>query len=104
MRGTAEADGGIRGGPTADASVLDAAFGAWAGLDGVAAGLDDAARERQATLARHRRSLAVVDDDATGYLYGCRPGLAALAAVGEEVAAGRRAVVAAVGDGGRDPA
>jgi hypothetical protein len=76
---------------------VEAALSAWDRLDDLTAALDEAAAERQATLARHRRSFAVVDDDATGYLYGERPGLAAVASLGHDVAAARRAVTAAVG-------
>ncbi|AUV81291.1 hypothetical protein C2R22_06110 [Salinigranum rubrum] len=80
---------------------LGAALTAWDRLDDLAAALDEGARDRQETLARHRRSFAVVDDDVTGYLYGCRPGLAAIASVGEDLSAARRAVVRAVGGGAR---
>jgi hypothetical protein len=80
-----------------DEVAFDAALAAWDHLDDLASTLDDAARERQATLARHRRSLTAVDDDATGYLYGCRPALSAVAAVGRRIDAGRGAVVDVVG-------
>ncbi|WP_152040440.1 DUF7260 family protein [Salinigranum salinum] len=76
---------------------LEAAFEAWAELDRIATGLDEAATDRQATLARHRRSFAAGDAEVTEYLYGGRPGLAAVASVGRDVAAGREAVVDAVG-------
>lgn len=79
------------------ASSLDAALSAWGRLDDVARTLDTAASERQQTLRRHRRSFAVIDDDVTAYLYGERPGLAAIASVGRELAAGRRAVTERVG-------
>jgi hypothetical protein len=79
---------------------VGAALSAWDRLDDLAAALDEVAAERQATLARHRRSFAVVDDDVTGYLYGERPGLAAVASVGHDVAAARRAVTGAVGRSG----
>jgi hypothetical protein len=77
---------------------LAAAFEAWAELDRIATELDEAATDRQATLARHRRSFAVGDAEITAYLYGGRPGLAAIASVGRNVAAGREAVVDAVGN------
>jgi hypothetical protein len=76
---------------------VEAALSAWDRLDDLATTLDEVAAARQATLARHRRSVAVVDDDVTGYLYGERPGLAAVASVGHDVAAARRAVTRAVG-------
>lgn len=76
---------------------FDAALSAWDRLDDVARRLDAAASERQRTLRRHRRSFAVIDDDVTEYLYGERPGLAAIASVGRELAAGRRAVTRTVG-------
>lgn len=76
---------------------LGAAFEAWSELDRIETRLDEAATDRQATLARHRRSLAVVDDDVTSYLYDGRPGLATIASLGGRVADGRRAVTDAVG-------
>ena len=78
------------------ADVLDAALSAWGRLDDLAADLDRVAAERQETLVGHRRSVAAVDD-ITGYLYGERPGLAAIAAVGQELDAGRRVVTRTVG-------
>jgi hypothetical protein len=78
-------------------SSFDAALSAWDRLDDVARTLDTAASERQQTLRRHRRSFAVIDDDVTEYLYGERPGLAAIASVGRELTAGRRAVTETVG-------
>lgn len=80
---------------------LGAALTAWDRLDDLAAALDEVAGDRQETLARHRRSFAVVDDDVTEYLYGCRPGLAAIASVGEDLSAARRAAARAVGGGAR---
>ncbi len=80
---------------------LGAALTAWDRLDDLAAALDQTAGDRQETLARHRRSFAVVDDDVTEYLYGCRPGLAAIASVGEDLSTARRAVARAVGGGAR---
>jgi hypothetical protein len=76
---------------------LGAAFEAWSELDRIGRRLDEAAADRQAALARHRRSLAVIDDDVTSYLYDCRPGLAAIASLGRRVADGRRAITDAVG-------
>ena len=76
---------------------LGAAFEAWSELDRIGSRLDEAATDRQAALARHRRSLAVIDDDVTSYLYDCRPGLAAIASLGRRVADGRRAITDAVG-------
>ncbi|WP_425504753.1 DUF7260 family protein [Salinigranum marinum] len=76
---------------------LDAAFEAWSELDRIETHLDEVATDRQATLARHRRSFAVVDDDVTSYLYGCRPGLATIASLGQRVTDGRRAIADGVG-------
>lgn len=76
---------------------LDAAFEAWTELDRIAAALDEAAADRQATLARHRRSLTGFDEGVASYLYDGRPALAAIASVGRDAVDGRRAVVAAVG-------
>lgn len=77
-------------------AVLDAALSAWSRLDDLAADLDHVAEERQQTLVDHRRSVAAVDD-VTDYLYGERPGLAAIASVGQELDVGRRAIARAVG-------
>jgi hypothetical protein len=83
--------------PAGGGVALEAAFEAWAELDRVATELDETATARQATLAQHRRSFAAGDAKITEYLYGGRPGLAAIASVGRNVAAGREAVVDAVG-------
>jgi len=78
-------------------ATFDAALAAWDRLDDLAAVLDAAADDRQATLASHRRSLTTVDADVTEYLYEGRPGLAAIASVGRDLDTGRRAVTRTVG-------
>jgi hypothetical protein len=80
-----------------EVDVFDSAFGAWDRLDEVVTSLDEAAAARQATLARHRRSLATIDDDVADYLYDGRPALGEIASVGRFVAEGRRAVADALG-------
>lgn len=77
--------------------VLDAALSAWDRLDELAADLDTVAEKRQEMLVSHHRSVTAVDDDVTGYLYGERPGLAAVASVGHELDAGRRVVTRTIG-------